>query len=886
MNGRARASLWHGLPRGRALLWWAGAGAGLLGVLAGDLWTPYGFVHGLLYLPVLLLAFWSGRPRLPVTVAALAVAFTVIGFALTPGPLDQAVAEFAWLNRAASCLALALTYWLGSALLRSRVQGREADQAVVEARRALAEHVRLLEVASKTGRLGGWSVDLRSGAVSWSQAVRDIFGVDQDAPADFQRVNEGLTADDRARMEAAFRACERAGVPFDEEVRLVRPDGSDVWVRSIGRAERDEQGRVVLVQGALQDISSLKLAAQSAEEMQRRFRSLADYLPIMVAAAEVDGRPVYFNRRLQDYSGLGEAALLGDPGFLSVIHPDDRRAVQRGQRDAVGAGLPYAMEARLRHRDGHYEWFLMEGSPVRDHAGRITMWYGGAVNIDRQKRAEAEARAVSERLGAILESITDPFFSVDADWRVTYVNEPLLALSGRPREELLERDVRVSSPGLMASAFGSECTAAMRDRRAVRFRLEHNGRWLDVGVYPTPDGGLAVHGRDITEQLRLEGRVAQSQRLESIGQLTGGVAHDFNNLLTVILGNAELLAASLPEGGRQAVMAGSIARAAESGASLTQRLLAFARRQMLEPRVVDVNQLVVDMDLLLRRALGEHVELEVVRGAGLWQALVDPAQLESMLLNLCLNARDAMPEGGRLTLETANAYVGEEYLESHPEAEPGQYVMLAVSDTGSGIAPEHLERIFEPFFSTKDKDGGQGTGLGLAMVYGFVRQSRGIVNVYSEVGQGTTFRVYLPRATSPGAKPDPARHTSIQGGHETILVVEDDDMVRRFAQEQLAALGYRVLEAGSGSEALDALDRADHVDLLFTDVVMPGGMNGRELAEAVRARSPRTRVLFSSGYTQNAIVHHGRVDPGVHLLPKPYRRDTLARRVREVLDAD
>ena len=886
MNDPTIASGTQAPRRGTTLGWWIAAGAGLLAVLLADLWTPRGITHGTLYLPLVLLAFWSGRPRLPGAVCIAAVLLTAIGYLLSPQPPEGLAADHALLNRTATCVVLVLTYLLGRVLVGSLNRTRAADREAAAARQQLADQVRLLEVASATGRLGGWSVDLRSGAVSWSEAVREIYGVDAGEPADFRSVNQRLAPGHRERMEQAFERCARDGEPFDEEVRLTRPDGSDVWVRSIGRAERDAQGRVVVVQGALQDITALKRAEHGAAEMQRQFRGLSDHLPIMVGAAGLDGRPLYFNRRLREYSGLSEAELLGEPGFASIIHPEDLATVERVQGGAIASGESYAIEARLRHLDGHYEWFLVTGSPVVDGDGQFTMWYGGALNIDRQKRAEAGYRALSERLGAILESLTDPFFSIDRDWRVTFVNDRMLDLAGRSREEMVGHDLRALYPRIMESEYGRVYERAMSERRPARFQTRSQGRWLDVGAYPTPDGGLAIYARDVTDQRRLEERVAQRQRLESIGQLTGGVAHDFNNLLTVILGNAELLAEFLEAGSPQAELVATISRAAESSASLTQRLLAFARRQMLEPRVVDVNQMVAGMDLILRRTLGEHVELELVRGAGLWQAQVDPAQLESALLNLSLNARDAMPDGGRLTIETANASIGEEYLEAHPDAVPGQYVMVAVSDTGSGIAPEHLERIFEPFYSTKDKDRAQGTGLGLAMVYGFIRQSRGIVNVYSELGQGTTFRIYLPRAVSPAQEAEPAGRPEGRGGSETILVVEDDDMVRRFACDQLSALGYRVLEAASGRQALEALEKEGHVDLLFTDVVMPGGLNGRELADAVQARSPDTRVLFTSGYTQNAIVHHGRVDPGVQLLPKPYRRDVLARRIRDVLDSE
>ncbi len=387
---------------------------------------------------------------------------------------------------------------------------------------------------------------------------------------------------------------------------------------------------------------------------------------------------------------------------------------------------------------------------------------------------------------------------------------------------------------------------------------------------------------DIT---KLNARLMQSQRLEAVGQLTGGVAHDFNNLLTVVMGNAELLveqARDKPESADQRMLAEMIVGAAQRGAALTQQLLAFARKQALSPKPLDVNLLIAQMDSMLRRTLGEHIEIELIRAAGLWQAMVDQGQLENALLNLCLNARDAMPQGGRLTIETANTVLDQAYADSHPEVKPGQYVMLAVSDTGQGIAAEHLELVFQPFFTTKEK--GKGTGLGLAMVYGFVKQSAGHINIYSEPGHGTAVKLYLPRALyTQSGSPDVQERVMPTGGKETILVVEDDEMVRRYACQQLRSLGYRVIDMDNGAEALAFIEQQDSVDLLFTDVVMPGAMNGRALADAARNRRPGLRVLYTSGYTENAIVHHGRLDPGVLLLAKPYRLVELARAVRAAL---
>lgn len=400
---------------------------------------------------------------------------------------------------------------------------------------------------------------------------------------------------------------------------------------------------------------------------------------------------------------------------------------------------------------------------------------------------------------------------------------------------------------------------------------------FEIGIIAEALGSLVSRGE-------MEAQLSQSSKMEAIGQLTGGIAHDFNNLLTVVLGNAEALTDKLADSPELRELAQVTVNAAMKGSELTSRLLAFARKQTLEPRIMDVSQLIQGMDSLLRRTLPENIAIEVVRAGGLWKTEVDPGQLESALLNLALNARDAMPDGGSLTIEIANASLDDDYVASEPGLEPGQYVLIAVTDTGSGIRSEHMEQIFEPFFTTKEI--GKGTGLGLSMVYGFVKQSGGHIRVYSELGEGTSIKLYFPRSLI--RRTDVALKRSNQialGGTETVLVVEDDKLVRNYVVGQLKSLGYAVLEAAEASSALEILHQIPDIDLLFTDVVMPGGMGGRELSMEARALRPNIKILFTSGYTENSIVHNGKLDAGIELLSKPYRREQLALKLRKVLDA-
>ncbi|HEX7719699.1 MAG TPA: ATP-binding protein, partial [Woeseiaceae bacterium] len=428
----------------------------------------------------------------------------------------------------------------------------------------------------------------------------------------------------------------------------------------------------------------------------------------------------------------------------------------------------------------------------------------------------------------------------------------------------------------------------MLNRRAEVQAMHRSGRMLPVEITILPiktEGGLDFSAflRDLTDIKRAEAQLLQAQKMEAVGLLTGGVAHDFNNLLTVISGNLEhAIASGSTSSSQDEILADALA-AAEKGAALTHRLLAFSRQQPLQPVHTDLNAIVAGMIEMLRRTLGEDIEIEVKLDKHLWPELADKSQVENALLNLAINARDAMPTGGKLTIETLNASLDEAYTSRNEDVQPGDYVMLAISDTGAGMAPEVIERVFEPFFTTKAD--GMGSGLGLSMIYGFAKQSGGHVMVYSEVGHGTTVRLYLPRATSSPEPPAPDvdRMPECPDGNEAILVVEDDTAVRKLVVANLGQMGYQVLEAADGAAALELLRSGADIDLLFTDVILPGGMNGRELADESRSLRPALRVLFTSGYTRNSIVHQGKLDEGVHLLSKPYRREELSRKLREVL---
>jgi PAS domain S-box-containing protein len=541
---------------------------------------------------------------------------------------------------------------------------------------------------------------------------------------------------------------------------------------------------------------------------------------------------------------------------------------------------------------------------ARDRPAAIPTGAGGEIGLLAQAfarmadeaRDKTAALLDSERLArGIVDTALDAFIQMDERGTVIDWNLQAQAVFGWSREEAIGqalRDLIVPEryrsrhvEGIARYLRGGE--SAMLGRRLQIEALRRDGTELKVELSITAlhrRGGTVFNGflRDLTEAIAAEERTRQAEKMEAVGQLVGGIAHDFNNTLTVITGTIDLLAAGVADNPQLLAIARLIGEAADRGAELTGQLLAFARKQPLQPRETDINHLIATAHGLFRRSLGEPIEIETRLEENAWPALVDPTQLTTALLNLAINARDAMPGGGKLTLETRNVVLDESYAEENRDVVPGSYVLIAVSDTGDGIPDEIRDRVFEPFFSTKAV--GKGTGLGLSMVYGFVKQSNGHIKIYSEEGHGTTIKVYLPRSgAAPGQPAAVPLGPAIVGGSETVLIVEDDPLVRAYVSTRLKNLGYQTVEAGNAAEAIAIAESGAKLDLLFTDVIISGAMNGRQLADEVAKSRPGMRVLFTSGYTENAIVHHGRLDPGVLLLAKPYRNAELARMVRKAL---
>ena len=569
----------------------------------------------------------------------------------------------------------------------------------------------------------------------------------------------------------------------------------------------------------------------------------------------------------------------------TAVQSDLGRATMDAIRRAVSEVLA-EQDSRVSQRVAEAEAtekFVFVAAIIGTALAVMVLLGGGLLLFQRNRQlrlAEAGLAQQTRLLQATLDNVQDGIGAFDAAGQLVAFNSRFFTLLGLPLEL-----ARAGTPlaELEKAERDHPRSVLSGDHRGESgpVQLSLDGRDLEVFRNAMPKGGFVITCLDVTRRAQAEATVRQAQKMEAVGHLTGGMAHDFNNLLQVITGNLELLARAAPLQGRAAVHLASALGGAERGARLTAQLLAFARRQPLDPRVINLGRQVRDMTDLLRRTLGEQIEVEASVAGGLWNTLADPGQVENALLNLAINGRDAMPDGGKLTIELANAFLDDSYADSHLEVAPGQYVMLAVSDTGSGMSPEVAARVFEPFYTTKAE--GEGTGLGLSQVYGFVKQSGGHIKLYSELGQGTTVKLYLPRSRRPADVAEAPLAGPVEGGTETILVVEDDVAVREAVVEILSDLGYSVLKAGDAEAALSVLSSGARVDLLFTDVVMPGPVKTRDLARRAQALLPSLKVLYTSGYTANAIIHDGRLDADVLLLSKPYRREELARRVRRVL---
>ena len=748
----------------------------------------------------------------------------------------------------------------------------------------LQQSERMLRLASEMARFGGWYVDLDANTCEWSDAVCDIHDMPRRTVISIERGINFYAPECRERIASVFSACASRGQPYDETLTVLTAAGRRVRVRTMGFPDRDDDGRIVGVYGAFHDVDRFVEAEEQARSLATRLETMLENLADGFLATDTSGRITYVNAEAERLLLRRREQLLGATLAEAFIEEQFAPLLSAVQNAAHGAG-DTQLELPLDDRR-----FLRCG--LRTSQRGVALYFQ---DVTAQHRAAAALRDSEARFRAIARATSDAVYDWDLDRDHIWWSDSVQTVLGRAPSALigsLERWAAGLHPDDRERVLDTlqAHVAGDAERFRIQYRYERDGAYVDIAehsiILRDADGRATrmVGGlSDVSVQANLETQLSRLQRIESVGQLTGGVAHDFNNLLTVILGNSELLLEKLDDQPRLRMLAEMSLTAARRGAELTRSLLAFARRQPLSPAPVDVNTLIAGMDTLVGRTLGQAVDFDVVYGAGIRLAMVDETQLEGALLNLCINARDAMPDGGRLTIETREEALDDAYVAMHPEAVVGTHVLVAVSDTGMGMDATTRERAFEPFFTTKPT--GQGTGLGLSMVYGFVRQTGGHVRLYSEPGHGTTVKLYLPLAPETAAD-ETGRHRTLSvppAPPSRVLVVEDDRLVRSHVRTQLEGLGHDVSSAADGPSGLDTLEREGPFDLLLTDVVMPGGMSGRDLAERAREACPGIAVLYMSGFTENAIVHGGRLDAGVQLLSKPFTNEELARRVGEAL---
>ncbi|WP_245704618.1 PAS domain-containing hybrid sensor histidine kinase/response regulator [Belnapia rosea] len=717
---------------------------------------------------------------------------------------------------------------------------------------------------------------------------------------------DAVHPEDRPRAEAGFRTANSGRQAFQSDYRLRCADDAYAHVLDTAAPRFGQAGEYLGYIGSVIDISERQAAAQSVTLSEARFRALVEASAQIVWTCHPDGGMLERSPSWCAFTGQDEADSIGH-GWQQAVHPDDRSRVAAEWAACVATHGTYEIEYRLRHHAGGYRWTLARGVPLQDAEGRILTWVGMNIDIEEQRAAEAALH----RLNAELENrVAERTRERDRIWLLSQELMLIADFDGvisavNPAWSLLLGWDQASLPGqhLVDLLHPEDLEPTLHEIRRLsqgqptpRFENRYRNRdggwhWISWTAVPA-DGLIHAVGRDVTAEksaaaaLRAaEEQLRQAQKMEAVGQLTGGIAHDFNNLLTGIIGSLALLKKRVAEG-RVAETGRYVAAATESAeraAALTQRLLAFARRQPLDPRVVEIPGLIRSMEELLRRTIGESITLSIDIAPDLAPTLCDPNQLENAILNLVINARDAMPKGGRLRISAAPVRIG-----PGEEASPGDYIGITVTDTGSGMQPAVAARAFDPFFTTKPI--GQGTGLGLSMIYGFVRQSGGMVSLRTAPGEGTSVRLCLPHYAG-GAT---TVRDSVLAGlasapkaelGETVLIVEDEPVVRSVLVEVLRDLGYRALEAVDGREALKLLGEDRRLDLMVTDVGLPGGMNGRQLADAARVLRPGLRILFVTGYADAAGLSGDRLEPGMALIAKPFEAGALARRIRGLIEA-
>ncbi|HTF77949.1 MAG TPA: PAS domain S-box protein [Bradyrhizobium sp.] len=787
-------------------------------------------------------------------------------------------------------LARAFARVIGEANAKTAALEREvAEHRRTEAARDhYAERERLFSAAVESSNDAIVTKSLDGTITGWNPAAERMFGFTA-AEAVGKGIHLIVPRDRLTEMHDMLRRIGQGeNIEQHETVRL-RKDGAPVEVSLSISPIKTASGTIVGASKIARDITESKRTQHALSRQIEERRQIFETSQDLILVTDSQGVLIQVSPSSQAILGYLPEEMIGHSA-IEFIHGDDLDSTRGEMRAARRGRHTRNFDSRYVHKDGRIvklSWMGNWSEPVRRHffVGR---------DMTESWLAQETLRESEQLARGIIDTALDAFVQMDDDGTISDWNSQAEKIFGWSRSEALGRNLgELIIPDIHRAAHKSGLQRFLRtgEGQVLGHRLQiearrRDGKEIKVELSITAlrrRDGVVFNGfvRDLTDKIAAEDRIRQAEKMEAVGQLTGGIAHDFNNILTVITGTIEILAEAVGNDPELVAITKMIDEAAARGAELTQHLLAFARKQPLQPRETDLNTLIIETSKLLRPTLGEQIEIESVFEDESCLATVDPNQLSTAILNLAINARDAMPHGGKLILETRAAVLDENYANAHSDVRPGRYALLAVSDTGTGIPAAMLDKVFNPFFTSKEP--GKGTGLGLSMVYGFVKQSAGHIKIYSEEGHGTTIKIYLPPGTGASLAPEAAIAPAIQGGHETILVVEDDKLVREYVLTQLRSLGYVTLDAANGAEALAIIAAGNHFDLLFTDVIMPGAMNGRQLATEVQKSKPELKVLFTSGYTENAIIHHGRLDTGVLLLAKPYRKSDMAGMIRKAL---
>jgi PAS domain S-box-containing protein len=706
---------------------------------------------------------------------------------------------------------------------------------------------------------------------------------------------EAILPAERQRVSAVFATLMGNISKVSVEYRIARPDGTVRWVHDRGFQVLDAAGKLVRLAGVASDITERKESEETLQRQKNELRVLFDLTPAMICFKDTNNRILRVNQRFAEVIGKTVEEIEGRSA-LQIHRGDEAAKFYVDDLEVIQSGAPkLGISETIKGPAGQEVWLQTDKVPMCDKDGVVVGIVVMCQDVTERKRAEELLRllnsAVLQSREAIL--ITDGQLASPGP-RIVFVNPAFTRMTGYTEDEVIGKTPRIlQGPRTDKVVLSRQRqlleSGEMFEGEIINYRKDGTEFDLEWQTAPIRDaGGQVTHylalQRDITARKRFEAKMFQSQKMETVGRLAGGVAHEFNSIMTAIIGQSEILIGDLPEGSSLANSALEISRAATRAATLTQQLLAYGRKQFLQPKTLDLNKFIAGMDGVFRHLMGGGVQTQIICAPGLRAVKADAGQIEQVIVNMAMNARDAMPNGGNLTFETASVSFGEESLYSNPELRAGDYVMLAITDTGLGMSAEVKARVFEPFFSTKEV--GQGTGLGLSTCYGIIKQSGGHISVYSEIARGSTFKIYLPQVEEEPEVSTPSRGSpELPGGTETILLVEDDPALREMASTLLRRLGYTVYPAADGIEALSLKQQhgVGHIDLLFTDVVMPH-MSGKELSDRIRASHPQTKILFTSAYTENAIIHQGIFSKGLTLLQKPFTPSALACKLREVLD--